>query len=223
MGNSRAVMENLGVFAMGEELGFDVVVFDELGAEDWELFTPSESHWEQGFGFARPILDADVVVQACCLKTHKFGGHFTLSLKNSVGMVAKTIPGQGHNYMTGLHTSLNQREMIAEINAVYETGLIIMDGVEAFTHGGPASGTKVDSQVVLAATDRIAIDAVGVALLRYFGTTSKVKKGRVFDQAQIARAVDLGLGVDGPEKIEILTGDSDSAAYAEEIKAILIA
>jgi uncharacterized protein (DUF362 family) len=223
MGSSRSVMEKLGVFAMGEELGFDVVVFDELEAEDWELFTPSESHWKRGFGFARPILDADVVVQACCLKTHKFGGHFTLSLKNSVGMVAKSIPGQGYNYMNELHTSLRQREMIAEINAVYETGLIIMDGVEAFTHGGPATGTKAASQVVLAASDRIAIDAVGVALLRYFGTTSKVKEGRVFDQAQIARAVELGLGVDGPEKIEILTADSDSASYAEEIKAILMA
>jgi uncharacterized protein (DUF362 family) len=216
MGSSRSVMEKLGVFAMGEELGFDVIVFDELGAEEWELFSPSGSHWKRGFGFARPILDADVVVQTCCLKTHKFGGHFTLSLKNSVGMVAKSIPGQSYNYMTEL-------KMIAEINAVYETGLIVMDGVEAFTHGGPATGTQVDSQVVLAATDRIAIDAVGVALLRYFGTTSNVNKGRVFDQAQIARAVELGLGVDGPEKIEILTADSESAAYAEEIKAILMA
>jgi uncharacterized protein (DUF362 family) len=94
--------------------------------------------------------------------------------------------------------------------------------VEAFTKGGPATGTKVDSQVVLAATDRIAIDAVGVALLRYYGTTSQVSKGSVFEQAQIARAVDLGLGVDNPEKIEIITADTDSAAYAEEIKAVLL-
>jgi uncharacterized protein (DUF362 family) len=223
MGNTRAVMERLAVFAMGKELGFDVVVFDELGAEGWEKFTPPNGHWRQGFAFARPILDADVVVQACCLKTHQYGGHFTMSLKNSVGMVAKTIPGQGYNYMTELHSSPNQREMIAEVNTVYETGLIVMDGVEAFTHGGPAAGTKVASQVVLAATDRIAIDAVGVAMLRYFGTTSSVEKGRVFEQAQIARAVEMGLGVEGPEKIEILTADPDSAAYAEEIKAVLLA
>ena len=98
-----------------------------------------------------------------------------------------------------------------------------MDGVEAFTHGGPATGTKTASQVVLAATDRVAIDAVGVALLRYFGTTSNVEKGRVFEQAQIARAMEMGLGADGPEKIEILTVDPNSAAYAEEIKAVLLA
>jgi hypothetical protein len=59
--------------------------------------------------------------------------------------------------------------------------------------------------------------------LRYFGTTANVEEGRVFEQAQIARAVEMGLGVDGPEKIEILTADPDSAAYAEEVKAILLA
>jgi uncharacterized protein (DUF362 family) len=215
-------MKNLGVFTMGEALGFDVVVFDELGAEGWEKYSSPNGHWQQGFAFARPILDADVVVQTCCLKTHRYGGHFTMSLKNSVGMVAKTIPGEGYNYMTELHSSPNQRKMIAEINAAYKTGLIIMDGVEAFTHGGPATGTKAVSQVVLAGTDRIAVDAVGVALLRYFGTTSEVEKGRVFEQAQIARAVEMGLGVDKPEKIQLLTADSESAIYAEEIKTVLI-
>jgi uncharacterized protein (DUF362 family) len=223
MGNTRAVMERLGIFAMGKELGFDVIVFDELGAEGWQKFAPANGHWQQGFAFARPILDADVVVQACCLKTHQYGGHFTMSLKNSVGMVAKTIPGQGYNYMTELHASPNQREMIAEINAVYSPGLIVVDGVEAYTHGGPAAGTKVASQVVLAAADRIAIDAVGVAVLRYFGTTPDVEKGRVFEQAQIARAVEIGLGVDGPQKIDILTAEPDSAAYAAEVKAVLLA
>jgi uncharacterized protein (DUF362 family) len=222
MGNTRAVMEDIGVFSLARELGFEVIVFDELGAEDWELFITPDSHWKLGFPFALPPLNADVIVQACCLKTHKFGGHFTMSLKNSVGMVAKTVPGQTHNYMTELHTSTRQREMIAEINAAYQPGLIVMDGVEAFTKGGPAEGTRVDSQVVLASTDRIALDAVGVALLRYYGTTSNVARGKIFGQAQIARAVELGLGVDHPEKIEIITTNTASAAYAEEIRAVLI-
>ena len=76
--------------------------------------------------------------------------------------------------------------------------------------------------MVLAGTDRIAIDAVGVALLRYFGCKTKVADGPVFQQDQIARAVSLGLGIDGPEKIELITYDPDSAAYAESIKDILL-
>ena len=35
---------------------------------------------------AKPALDADALVMACCLKTHRYGGHFTLSLKNGVGL-----------------------------------------------------------------------------------------------------------------------------------------
>ena len=222
MGDTRWAMQQIGVFALAVELGFEVIVFDELGAEDWEMINPPNNHWKNGFPFARPVLEADVVVQACCLKTHKFGGHFTMSLKNSVGMVAKTVPGEKHNYMNELHVSLSQREKIAEINTAYEPALIVLDGVDAFTKGGPATGTKVNSQVVMAGTDRIAIDAVGVAILRHYGTTSKGSKGTIFEQAQIARAVELRLGVDSPEKIKIITDDADSAAYAEEIWGILL-
>ena len=222
MGDTRAVMEDIGVFSLADELGFEVIVFDELGADGWELGITPDCHWELGFPVAVPPLNSNIIVQACCLKTHQYGGHFTMSLKNSVGMVAQMIPGDTYNYMTELHSSKYQREMIAEINAVYKCGLIVMDGVEAFTKGGPATGTKVDSQVVLAATDRIAIDAVGVAILRYYGTTADVARGKIFELAQIARAVELGVGVDSPEKIEIVTTDQDSEAYAEEIRAVLL-
>lgn len=95
-----------------------------------------------------------------------------------------------------------------------------MDGVEAFVSGGPATGNKVQPAVILAGTDRIAIDAVGVAILRYFGTTPEVSEGKVFEQEQIARAVELGLGVDSPEKISFVTGDESSAAFAKELQQL---
>ena len=85
--------------------------------------------------------------------------------------------------------------MIAEVNAAYRPELIVLDGVEAFVTGGPDRGKLVDAGVVLAGTDRVAVDAVGVALLRHFGTTPEVSRGTIFQQEQIARAVQLGLGV----------------------------
>lgn len=221
MGDTRRAMEQKGIFDLAQELGFDTVVFDELGAEGWVKFTVEGSHWKQGFAVARPVLEADGVVQTCCLKTHQFGGHFTLSLKNSVGLVAKRVPGEDHDYMRELHSSPHQRLMIAELNAAYRPELIMLDGVRAFVKGGPARGEEVDAGVILAGTDRIAVDAVGVALLRYFGTTDAVSRGPIFEQEQIARAVELGLGVSGPEQIDLVTDDPDSAAYAEEIGQIL--
>ena len=222
MGATRRVLRARQVFDLAAELDFAVLVFDELDAGGWAMIRPEDSHWADGFPFVRAALAADGVVQTCCLKTHGYGGHFTLSIKNAVGLVAARLPGARHNYMDELHGSPHMREMIAEINLAYTPDLIVLDGVQAFVDGGPDKGTTVDAQVILAGTDRVALDAVGVALLRYFGTTPEVSAGAIFEQAQIARAAALGLGVSGPEQIELVTDDPASAAYAAEVSAILL-
>jgi uncharacterized protein (DUF362 family) len=221
MGNTRAVMERKGIFDLAAELSFETVVFDELDATGWQHMEIPNSHWSRGFAVARPVIDADAVIQTCCLKTHRFGGHFTLALKNSVGFVAKQVPGEQYNYMSELHSSPHQRRMIAEINAAYQPALILLDGSEAFVDGGPDHGTRIDAQVVLASTDPVAIDAVGVAILRHFGTTPAVSQGPIFEQEQIARAAELGLGVCAPEQIQLVTPDAESEAYAVEIRNLL--
>jgi uncharacterized protein (DUF362 family) len=221
MGQTREVMEAKEVFKLARDMGVKAVVLDELPAEDWELIKATNSHWQRGFALPRPVLSAGGIVQTCCLKTHRFGGHFTLSLKNSVGLAAKRVPGDPYNYMSELHGSPHQRRMIAEINAAYRPALVVLDGVDAFVNGGPESGQKESPQVILAGTDRVAVDAVGVALLRYFGTTPEVSRGSVFEQEQIARAVQLRIGVSGADQIELVTGDPDSADYAKKIRAVL--
>lgn len=221
MGDTAAVIRRLGIDGMAAERGWDSLIFDQLGADDWQLFQPERSHWQAGFALPKPVLASDGVIQTCCLKTHRYGGHFTLSLKNSVGLVAKTIPGHGYNYMTELHNSPHQRRMIAEINLAYQPDLILMDATEAFVDGGPARGTKVAPGVMLASRDRVALDAVGVAILRYYGTTQAVAQGSLFEQEQLARAVELGLGAAGPEAIEIVTGDQASAEYAAPLRELI--
>jgi hypothetical protein len=62
------------------------------------------------------------------------------------------------------------------------------------------------THVVLAGTDRVAIDAIGVAILWLFGTTPEVSRGKVFEQEQIARAVELGLGVTSHKKDQVCHG-----------------
>lgn len=221
MGNTRQVMAQLGVDRMAEEMDFDLVVLDELPAEAWALVDFRGSHWVQGFLFPKFVTEAGAIVQLCCLKTHRFGGHFTLSLKNSVGLAAKFLPGDPYNYMNELHGSAFQRTMIAEINTAYRPDLVVMDGVEAFVSGGPDRGEKVAANVMLAGADRVALDAVGVALLRYFGAASPVSTGAVFAQEQIARAVELDLGVSSPDQIDLLSDDDAGAALAAELEAIL--
>lgn len=221
MGNTREVMDAKEIFRLSKEMNVKTVVFDELTAEDWELFKPAGSHWQKGFALPKPVLRSGGIVQTCCLKTHRYGGHFTLSLKNSVGLAAKRVPNDPYNFMSELHGSKHQRRMIAEINAAYKPDLIVLDGVEAFTTGGPDTGKLIQSGVILAGTDRVAVDAVGVAILRHFGTTQEVSNGEIFEQEQIARASEMGIGIRSAEQIEFVTADPASAEYAKTIQGIL--
>jgi uncharacterized protein (DUF362 family) len=223
---ARSVMSRLGIYDMADDLGFEAISFNDLPADpqNWELVQPASSHWQHGFAVARPVLDAEAVLTTCCLKTHQYGGQITMSLKNSVGVVAKTgAAGSGLvNFMNELHGSPHMRRMIAEINTAYTPDIVVLNGVEAFTSGGPMTGARANTEVILAGTDRVALDAVGVAILRKFGTTPEVSAGRIFEIEQIARAVELGLGVDRAEAIEFMTDDPASAAYAVEIRDILL-
>ncbi len=211
-------LEKKGIFVMAKELGFDVLDLQAMDRDGWVLVKPKDSHWKDGFLFPKIYREAESIVTTCCLKTHQFGGHFTLSMKLSVGMVPPGLgpPGAGgYPYMNELHSSKYQRQMIAEINTAYKTDLIVMDGVEAFVDGGPHVGTRAKADVMLGGTDRIAMDAMGVAILRLLGTTPEVSRGKIFEQDQIKRAVELGLGVKSAKEIEVVTGDKESEAYAD--------
>jgi len=215
--DSAEVMENLGVHQVAEKYGAEVINFDELPPEELVKVDPPGSHWKDGFLVPRMIKEAECVVALPCLKTHQFGGIFTMTLKLAVGIVPKA----GTSYMKELHGSPNMKKMIAEINTGYDPDLIIMDAMEAFVEQGPMTGKKKRAGLFLAGTDRIAVDAVGIAILKDLGSTQEIMETPIFEQDQIKRALELGLGVDAAGKIELVTGDDESATYAEKIRSIL--
>ena len=211
---THGVMERKGVLDIASDMRFDVVDYEQIGDNDWVRFNPAGSHWPEGFYLPRIVVDSEYNVSTCCLKTHGYGGVFTMSLKLSVGLTPKKIRGT-------MHRSPDMRRMIAELNAGYKPQLIVLDGVSAFTDGGPSRGELKSANVMIAGNDRIAVDAVGLAVLKELGATQAIMTRRIFEQEQIARAVELGLGVAGPDAIEIVTRDAESARYAEKLRAIL--
>ncbi len=221
MGDTERVLEQMGVFGLARELGFNAIVLDDVGKEDWLKFDRKDTHWLRGFYIAKVFHDADKVINTCCLKTHRFGGHFTLSLKNSVGLVAKRVPGGIYDYMWELHGSPFQRQMIAEINNHYNVDIVLMDGIKAFVTGGPEQGTVVDPNLLLASRDRVAIDAVGIAILKMYGAKGKVGEADVFEQDQLRRAAELGFGAKSAEEIQLTPLNDESRSDAEKIEQVL--
>lgn len=215
MGDTDQVLLNRGVYTLAKEENIKVVNLDKLPGEGWIKKGAENTHWKQGFLVPKELLATDYVVNLPCLKTHRFGGDFTLSLKNNVGLVAKW--GGLYNYMWELHSSPYQRLMIAEINKYIPCHLVIMDGLKAFVTEGPDKGKLVEPGLLILSEDRVAADAVGVGILRSFGTTPKVMKGKIFDQEQIKRAAELGVGVRSPAEIELVPVNPEAESVIADI------
>lgn len=213
---TKSVIEAKGIPAMAEELGFDIINFEDLPPEGWAHFSPPGSHWQNGFDIAKPIAEAEYLLWTCCLKTHGAGGIYSMSIKLAVGASNK-------NMMRELHGArqTHMRRMIAELHQAFKPQLIVMDGVDAFVDGGPSKGKLVQAGVIVAGTDRIAVDAVGLAVLKQLGSNDAIMSTKIFEQEQIQRAVELGLGVTKPDQIEITTADDESCAYAKTLKEII--
>lgn len=216
---TREVMEAKEILPLLDKLDVRVLDFDGLDTKDWVEVKAPKSHWRDGFRVARPVLEAECLVSTACLKTHQYGGVFTMALKLHVGVVPTTRNGFG--YMRELHGSPYQQEMIAEINAPFRPALVVLDGVDAFVDGGPMTGRRAAGNVVLASADRVAIDAVGVAILKSLGSNAAIMGPKIFEQRQIARAAALGLGAASPVAIDLVAADQGSLAYRDRVAGVL--
>ncbi|MCP4605042.1 MAG: DUF362 domain-containing protein [Proteobacteria bacterium] len=193
------VISQKGTLALCTELGIEFVNLDKLPQSERENFHFDGMTWQRGMLIPKMMRSDNAIVLLPCCKTHDFGGHFTLSLKLAVGL----IPRSRRNEM---HLSSNIRARIADINWGFTPDLIVMDALKCFISGGPDTGKVADPGLLLAGTDRVAIDAVGVAVLRLAGSNVTGNR-KIFEQDQIARAVKIGLGASSPDEIELVGED----------------
>lgn len=217
--STSEVMSTKAIVPLLEKRDVQIINFDDLQPTDWVEFKPKDTHWSDGFRVARPILEAECLISTGCLKTHQFGGVFTLSLKLHVGVVPTFR--NGFPYMGELHQSAHQQKLIAEINEPFSPDLIVMDGIDAFVDGGPANGKRANGNVVWASTDRVAVDVTGVAILKLLGSNRAIMERKIFEQEQIQRAVELGLGASSPSDVQLKPADGDSRPYVERLQALL--
>jgi uncharacterized protein (DUF362 family) len=214
MGDTRRVLERTGARDVVAKAGGRLVVLDAAGRDAWQPF--SAEHWPGGFHAARVFTETPCVVQTMCGKTHRFGGHVTLSLKNTIGLVAKHVPGSSHDFMQDLHGSAHQRAMIAEANLAWQPALNVMDCLEVFVDGGPERGTRAAPGVFLAGDDRCALDAAAIALLRLHGMRGPAARGPIGRTDQLARAIALGVGAP-PTGVDVVAVDPGAREVASRI------
>ena len=74
--------------------------------------------------------------------------------------------------------------------------------------------------LIAAGTDRVALDAVGLAILKNLGSNRAIMDTPIYEQEQIKRAAELKLGAPSPEYIQLVPAPGSEEA-ATIIRGIL--
>jgi uncharacterized protein (DUF362 family) len=187
--STRKILEETGMLRKAEEVGAEVVPFDE---GKWVKVQTGGEYLSE-VSLPEKALEAKKLVYVCCMKTHKWA-RFTLSLKLAVGFMKPEERGMLHEK--------NLEEKVADLNLVVHPNLIIMDGRKCFITGGPARGELRTPNVVFASGDRIAIDVEAIKVISSFEGSSLTADP--WSYTQIRRAVELGLGVKDAEEYKVV-------------------
>lgn len=179
--SGRGVMEKLGIFKLEKIFpGTRVIVLDEWKYVKKEI---PKGRCLKSVDLSEVLDQVDKLILLPCLKTHIKAG-FTGSLKLSVGFmkVIQRIP---------LHLR-HLQEKIAELNTIIHPDLIIMDGRKCFITRGPSFGEMREPDLILASTNRVAIDIEGIKIIQGFAGNDLCGIDPL-ELPQIKRAIELGI------------------------------
>lgn len=221
--------------------------FENLGkpaqTPGWRKMKPEKAgHWPNGFELAELLFSVDHVINVPVIKTH-FQAWFTMSMKAFVGMSHHRTRREFHSSFRGANDLFDQKRTkskrrrgvkqdpkaeeeevygfvarIAELNLGIAPAMNILDGTDSFVFGGPSQGDTASAKVVVASRDRIAADATGVAVLKQLGCEERLMSRSTWKLPFIRHAAKIGLGIDGPEKLNLKHSGIDEI---DKIKAML--
>ncbi len=189
IGESSAINENTrknlaitGIHELGNLSTLVSVV--NLDREPWVKRTIPNGRYLKKVKVPQLIGEVDRLIFLPCLKTHHLA-QFSGSLKLSVGLMK---PRQ----RIRLHIR-NLQQKIAELNTIIHPDLVVMDARKCFINGGPSAGEVRNPDLIMASTDRLAIDVEGVNIIKGYEGNS------LFDVmpleiAHLKLASELGIG-----------------------------
>ncbi|NQT91902.1 MAG: DUF362 domain-containing protein [Lentisphaerae bacterium] len=182
------VFRKIGVEELAARLGVKACNFDE---GPWKTVPIALKHFDH-IRVASAMFDVDRVVYACCMKTHR-SARFSMSLKHAIGF----LHPEDRRAMHDEHLETR----IAEINTVIHPDLLLLDARRCFVTGGPAHGRIRRPGLVMASTDRVALDVEGLKILSSRWAWNRLLRDP-WQHEQIRSAAALGVGVSGPNEYD---------------------
>jgi len=146
-----------GLKKMAEEIGATLKNFDREGV----VAADGRSSLLDGLYLARPIFDADLVINLPKLKSHS-GCIYTGAVKNVFGCIPGLRKAEYHKAAPDSHLFGN---VLVDIHEAARFPLHIMDGVLAMDGDGPTAGSPYPANKILISEDPLALDAAALGML----------------------------------------------------------
>ena len=206
---TRHTLANLGMLDVAGEIGLGVCCFEE---DDWVTVKPTNvESWPNGIKIPKKIYEAQRIILTPILRPHSTAS-FTMSLKLGVGM----LDSIGREW---LHNGQAHIQKLVDINRAFSADLVIADASEMLVNKELTKTVKPG--IIIASGNRVASDAVSVALMKLFNA-ERVSDNPVLKHEQLHYASRIGLGSPNFEnmflKTSNLVGDPDYTDLIDKLK-----
>ena len=208
---TRPNLEATGMAAVAAAAGADLLALEE---GEWVEVRPQQARHATAFHVARAVYEAERLVSVPVLKAHR-SASYSFALKNTVGVVhARNKPWA--------YGGSAWEEVVAELNLAVHPRLYVADALQVMASGGPWSGEVMRPGCILAGTDPVALDVVGLGILKHYGKADHVAGKGVWEQGQIQRSIALGLGAKSGAAVEMVARDltSGDPAFARLVDRV---
>lgn len=195
---TRKNMDITFIKLMAEEAEAELVPFEERG---WVSLDLPRGEFLKKVYVSEVLFEVDRIINLPVIKTHR-SATYSIALKNFVGA---THFRQRPYFVDRAHWE----EVIAELNLACAPDLHIVDGTRVMVEGGPWKGIARDANLIIATGDRIAADVVGLGVLKHYSELPQIKEVDVWEQRQVKRAMELGLGITKESEIGLEEMDLD--------------
>lgn len=192
--------------------------FEKLGL-DKTCIAPMDHGIQKGeFCFAADVLEADAIIGLCKMKTHALE-RITGAVKNMYGLIYGKNKAFGH---VSSPSATRFAKMLVAIHKATPQRLHIMDAVVAMEGNGPASGSPVRMNLILASKDPVALDTVFCRLIHLDPCLVPTNTCGYVEKLGTYKEEEIGILLDGsPVSMEELTrrfGKPDFDVQREEEK-----
>ncbi|OGP78130.1 MAG: hypothetical protein A2V86_03020 [Deltaproteobacteria bacterium RBG_16_49_23] len=197
---TRKNMDLTSMKLIAEEVEAELVPFEERG---WHCVDLPQGRFLKRVYVADALFEVDRIINLPVIKTHR-SATYSIALKNFVGATH-------FRHRPYLVDRSHWEEVIAELNLAYTPDLNIIDGTRLMVEGGPWKGRAIDANLIIATGDRIAADVAGLGVLKHYSDLPQIRGVDVWEQRQVKRAIELGMGAKGKDEIELREIDLEPA------------